>query len=83
LILLVGALGRTLSAVAKYYFRFHFSHETARQAIAANLTTLDELASRLVDVVMLDWLAQHIQRRYPHSRRITLNQLTLTININT
>jgi hypothetical protein len=49
LILLVGALGRTLHAVAVRYFGF--SHETARQALHANLTALDVLAQRLTDAL--------------------------------
>jgi hypothetical protein len=76
-----GELSRLLPNTISAFTSLTKRHD--KPAIAANLTTLDELASRLVDVVMLDWLAQHVQRRYPHSRRITLNQLTLTININT
>jgi hypothetical protein len=49
LVLLVAAAARTLSAIAKRYFPF--SHETARRAVAANLTTTDALTPGLVDAL--------------------------------
>jgi hypothetical protein len=50
LLLLVAALRSSLSAVARR-FRFGFSHETARQAVAANLPGQDELTRGLVDAL--------------------------------
>lgn len=49
LILLVASTTRTLFAVARRYF--HFSHETARQALHDNLPELDVLTERLVDAL--------------------------------
>lgn len=49
LLLMVAATTRTLFAIAKRYF--DFSHETARQAVHANLTSLDVLTERLVDAL--------------------------------
>jgi hypothetical protein len=49
LLLLIAATTRTLFAVAGRYFAF--SHETARQAVYANLTTLPVLTERLVDAL--------------------------------
>jgi hypothetical protein len=49
LLLLVAASTRTLWAVATRYFPF--SHETARRAVVANLTTIDTLTPRLVDAL--------------------------------
>lgn len=48
LLLLVAALRSSLSAVVRR-FRFGFSHETARQAVNANLPGLDRLTEGLVD----------------------------------
>jgi hypothetical protein len=48
LLLLLAALGSSLSAVVRR-FRFGFSHETARQAVAANLPGLEALTEGLVD----------------------------------
>jgi hypothetical protein len=48
LLLLVAALRSSLSAIVRR-FRFGFSHETARQAVAANLPGLEELTDGLVD----------------------------------
>src|SRR5207249_4596658 len=45
LLLMMAATARTLSAIARRYFPF--SHETARQAVRANLPTLDTLTDRL------------------------------------
>jgi hypothetical protein len=47
LLLLVAALRSSLSAVARF-FRFDFSHETARQVVAANLPDLATLTAGLV-----------------------------------
>src|SRR3954454_9492257 len=47
LLLLVAALRSSLSAVVRR-FRFGFSHETARQAVPANLPSQDELTQALV-----------------------------------
>ena len=44
LLLLAAALASSLSAIVKR-FRFGFSHETARQAVHANLPALDALVS--------------------------------------
>jgi hypothetical protein len=49
LLLLVASTTKTLFAVARHYF--HFSHETARQAVYANLTTLDVLTKHLGDAL--------------------------------
>jgi hypothetical protein len=51
LLLLAGVLCRTLSAIATRYFNSYFSHETARQAVYANLTTPQELTRSLVDAL--------------------------------
>jgi hypothetical protein len=48
-VLLVAATTRTLFAVVTRYF--HFSHETARQAVRANLGSGDHLTGRLVDAL--------------------------------
>ncbi|HET8647042.1 MAG TPA: transposase [Vicinamibacteria bacterium] len=51
LLLLAAALRRSLSAVARR-FRFGFSHETARKAVAANLPAdLNRLTGGLVDAL--------------------------------
>jgi len=50
LLLLVAALRLTLSAVARR-FRFGFSHETARQAVRANLPGVPTLTERLLDAL--------------------------------
>jgi Transposase DDE domain len=50
LLLLVAALRSSLSAVARR-FRFGFSHETARQAVAANLPSQAELTAGLVEAL--------------------------------
>jgi hypothetical protein len=52
LLLLAASLVSSLSAVVKR-FRFGFSHETARKAIAANLPDLDPLTDGLVDALYL------------------------------
>jgi hypothetical protein len=52
LLLLAASLLSSLSAVVKR-FRFGFSHETARKAIAANLPDLDQLTDGLVDALYL------------------------------
>jgi hypothetical protein len=49
LILLLSATTRTLFAVVRRYFCF--SHETARKALRANLTTCDQLTRGLVDAL--------------------------------
>ena len=49
LLLLVAATTKTLFAIARRYF--DFSHETARQAVYANLTTHAVLTERLVDAL--------------------------------
>jgi Transposase DDE domain len=51
-LLLAAALVSTLSAVVKR-FAFGFSHETARQAVNANLTTQEELTNGLLDSLYL------------------------------
>jgi hypothetical protein len=60
LLLLVAALRSSLSAVARR-FRFGFSHETARQAVAANLPGLDALTTALVGA--LHRLGGRLRRR--------------------
>ena len=50
LLLLVAALRSSLSAVVRR-FRFGFSHETARQALKANLPTRDRLTDGLLDAL--------------------------------
>lgn len=50
LLLLVAALRSSLSAIARR-FRFGFSHETARQAVAANLPSLQCLQQGLLDAL--------------------------------
>ena len=50
LLLLVAALRSSLSAVVRR-FRFGFSHETARQAVRANLPSLDRLTGGLVNAL--------------------------------
>lgn len=50
LLLLVAALRSTLSAVARR-FRFGFCHETARQALAANLPELARLQQGMLDAL--------------------------------
>ncbi len=52
LLLLVASLGSSLAAVARR-FRFPFSHETARQAVRANLPAVPDLTDRLVDALYL------------------------------
>ena len=52
LLLLAASLVSSLSAIVKR-FRFGFSHETARKAIAANLPDLDQLTDGLVDALYL------------------------------
>ena len=52
LLLLVASLASSLSAVARR-FRFGFSHETARKAVAANLPELGPLTDGLVDALHL------------------------------
>lgn len=50
LLLLVAALRSSLSAVVRR-FRFSFSHETARQAVHANLPDVPTLTGQLVDAL--------------------------------
>src|ERR1700676_4850280 len=50
LLLLLAALRSSLSAVVRR-FRFGFSHETARQAVRANLPDLDRLTAGLVEAL--------------------------------
>lgn len=50
LLLLVAALRSSLSAVVRR-FRFNFSHETARQALIANLPDLQRLQQGLLDAL--------------------------------
>jgi hypothetical protein len=52
LLLLVAALRSSLSAVVRR-FRFGFSHETARKAVAANLPDLGDLTEGLLDALYL------------------------------
>ena len=52
LLLLTASLASSLTAVVRR-FRFGFSHETARKAVAANLPELDELTKGLVDALYL------------------------------
>jgi hypothetical protein len=70
LLVLVAATTRTLFAVATRYFEF--SHETARQAVRANLPALDILAGRLTD-------ALHAIAAF--SRRDRLRLWTLAIDL--
>src|SRR5439155_6626137 len=60
LLLLVAALRSSLSAVVRR-FRFGFSHETARQAVRANLPDVPTLTERLVDA--LYQLGPRLRRR--------------------
>jgi hypothetical protein len=60
LLLLVAALRSSLSAVVRR-FRFGFSHETARQAVHANLPDRDTLTTALVGA--LHRLGGHLRRR--------------------
>src|SRR6185437_16097579 len=50
LLLLVAALRSSLSAIVRR-FRFGFSHETARQAVAANLPDLQQLQQGRLDAL--------------------------------
>jgi Transposase DDE domain len=52
LLLLVAAVGSSLSAIVRR-FRFGFSHETARQAVAANMPGLEQLTENLLDAFYL------------------------------
>src|SRR4051794_13510072 len=61
LLLLVAALRASLSAVVRR-FRFGFSHETARQALAANLPNQEQLTRGLVDALYL-FGGRHWRRR--------------------
>jgi hypothetical protein len=63
LLLLVAALRSSLSAVVRR-FRFGFSHETARQALAANLPTQEELTWGLVDALYLFGSRRLCKRRW-------------------
>jgi Transposase DDE domain len=60
LLLLVAALRSSLSAVARR-FGFGFSHETARQAVGANLGSQDELTAGLVRA--LHRFGRHLRKR--------------------
>jgi DDE family transposase len=60
LLLLVAALRSSLSAVVRR-FRFGFSHETARQAVHANLPDSATLTTALVEA--LHRLGGHLRRR--------------------
>jgi hypothetical protein len=71
LILLVGALGRTLHALAGRYFPF--SHETARQALHANLTSLESLTHGLVDALHAVASFSRVDRRRPWTAAIDLH----------
>jgi hypothetical protein len=62
LLLLIAALSRSLSAIAKR-FGFGFSHETARQAVHANLPDLATLTRHLLDGLYL--LGSRALRRRP------------------
>jgi hypothetical protein len=62
LLLVIAATTRTLFAVAGRYF--DFSHETARQAVYANLTTLETLTECLVDALhAVAAFSRHDRRR--------------------
>jgi putative transposase len=61
LVLLVAALRQTISAVVRR-FRFGFSHETARNALDANLPPLDKLTQGLVDALH-GWLPRSVTRK--------------------
>jgi hypothetical protein len=63
LLLLVAALRSSLSAIVRR-FRFGFSHETARQALAANLSAQDQLTHGLVDALYLFGSRRWRQRRW-------------------
>jgi hypothetical protein len=60
LLVLVAALRSSLSAVVRR-FRFGFSHETARQAVHANLPSRATLTTALVDA--LHRFGRHLRRR--------------------
>jgi Transposase DDE domain len=63
LLLLVAALCSSLSAVTRR-FRFGFSHETARQAVYAQLPDTSHLTAALVDG--LDRFTQRLRKRRRH-----------------
>lgn len=63
LMLLVAALRSSLSAVVRR-FRFGFSHETARQALQANLPGQDQLTCGLVDALYLFGSRRWRKRRW-------------------
>ncbi len=63
LLLLAATLVSSLSAVVKR-FRFGFSHETARKAIAANLPDLDRLTDGLLDALYLFGSRTLFRRRW-------------------
>jgi hypothetical protein len=63
LLLLVAALRSSLSAIVRR-FRFGFSHETARQALAANLPAQDQLTLGLVDALYLFGSRRWRKRRW-------------------
>lgn len=61
LLLLVAALRSSLSAIVRR-FRFGFSHETARQAVAANLPDLERLQQGLLDALYV-FASRPLRRR--------------------
>lgn len=61
-LLLAAALASSLSAVVRR-FAFGFSHETARQAVNANLPDLDRLTEGLLDALYL--FGRRLLRRRP------------------
>ena len=63
LLLLVAALRSSLSAVARR-FRFGFSHETARQAVAANLARPQLLREGLLDALYAFGARRRRRRRW-------------------
>src|ERR1700693_4814911 len=62
-LLLVAALRSSLSAIVRR-FRFGFSHETARQALAANLPAQEPLTDGLVDALYLFGSRRWRKRRW-------------------
>jgi hypothetical protein len=71
LVLLVAATARTLLAVVTRYF--DFSHETARQALRANLCSRDELTDRLADALHAVAAFTRRDRRRPWTVAIDLH----------
>jgi hypothetical protein len=72
LLLLAAALRSSLSALVRR-FRFGFSHETARQALDANLPLQDQLTNGLVDALYLFGGSRWRKRKRPWDVAIDLH----------